>query len=232
LIYIRLTCNANAAGHQKKYFLLGNQNIDNTLIVSETSLASIPRYKFHINSWYLGDDFMIYGTDVFTITVANLIKSGYIRITKENVKTYKAFGIAIWTNADYLIQLSKRPHDSYLIGWLEEKILEQFKYSNLNNLDLIIYDVLNEMFEGNHNLTNPGKCFVLEILKHQRINLFKFKHKKSWISNSVALWYNENSINQVKPRVFKVGDFNLAEIEISMLRKIINAQFKKFQNLD
>jgi hypothetical protein len=211
--------------------LLGDQKIDDTLIVSETSLAFIPKNKFHVTSWYIFDEFMDYATDVFTTTVASLIKNGYIRIREEEVKILKTFGIVISTSVDYLIQLAKNPSEKYLVGWLEERIFEQFKYSNLNKLDEIIYGVLNEMFDKDHNLTNPGKIFTLEVLKHQRLNLFEFNQKENWISNSVTMWYNKNSINHFKPRLFKVGDFNIKEIEIMILRKIIKTQFGKFQNL-
>jgi len=208
------------------------QKIDDTLIVSETSLAFVPKNKFHVDSWHIFDEFMDYATDAFTAIVANLIKNGYIRINEEEVKTYKIWGIVISTSVSHLAQLAKKPSEKFLVGWLEEKIFEQFKYSNLHKLDAVIYGVLNEMFNGNHKLTNPGKVFTLEILRHQRINLFEFDYKKNWISDSVTFWYNKGSIQHVKPRLFKVSDFSLEEIKTTMLKEIIKTQFNKFQHFD
>ena len=208
------------------------KKIDDTLIVSETSLAFVPKNKFHVNSWYIFDEFMDYAIDAFTATVANLIKNGYLRVNEEEVKTYKSWGIVISTSVSHLIQLAKKPSEKFLVGWLEEKIFEQFKYSNLNKLDAVVYGVLSEMFDGNSSFTNPGKVFTLEILRQQRINIFEFTHTKNWISDSVTFWYNKNTIQSVKPKLFKVSDFTLEEIQMTMLRKIIKTQFRKFQRLD
>ena len=212
--------------------MLDNQKIDDRLLVSETSLAYIPRDKFQVNSWIIFDEFMVYATDLFAATLANLIKIGYIRILDEEVKSFKPLGITISTNTNYLIQLTKKPSNEFVVGWLEEKIIGQFKYSTHNNLDTLINETLSEIFDNNHNLTNPGKVLVLEIIRNQKIKLYDFNHKKNWISNSVTMWYSKNSDNHLKPRVYKIEDFTLSEIDASVLTKIVSSQLRKFQNLD
>jgi hypothetical protein len=175
---------------------------------------------------------MDYAIDVFTTTVASLIKNGYIQIKKEEIQSFKALGVPIWTNVNYQIQLTKKPTEEFVVGWVEERIFEQLKYCTHNYFDEIVNGVLNDIFGENHNLSNPGKVFTLEILKHQRIDLYEFDYEKSWISDSVSLWYNENSFTHSKPGVLTLGDFNSDEIEIMKLRKIIGSQFMKFRNLD
>jgi hypothetical protein len=210
----------------------GEQKIDDTLIVSETSLAYVPEKKFHVNSWHIFDGFIDYAIDVFTTTVASLMKNGYLRIKEEEIKSFKAFGVSIWRNINYQIQLTKKPSEEFIVGWVEERIFEQLKYSTHNYFDVIVNGVLNEVFDKNHNLTNPGKVFTLEILRHQRINLYEFNYENSWISDSVTLWHNKNSFTHIKPRVLTLVDFSSDEIEIIKLRKIIASQFRKFRNFD
>lgn len=175
---------------------------------------------------------MVYATDVFTATVANLIKNGYIKILEEEIKAFKPLGITIFKTVTYSIQLAKKPSEEFIIGWLEEKIIEQLNYSNHNKLDKVIYETLNGIFNNNHSIANPGKILVLEIIRNQKLNLYEFDHKKNWISNSVTLLYNKNLGNRLKPRIYRIEDFTLSEIEIGVLRKIVNSQVKKFQNLD
>lgn len=212
--------------------LSDDQKIDDTLIVSEISLAYVPKKKFRVNSWGISDEFMNYAINVFTTTVASLIKNGYLLIKEEEIKSFKILGVPFWTNLNYQIQLTKKPAEKYVVGWLEERIFEQFKYSSHNYFDVIINGVLNEIFNQDHNLINPGKVFTLEILRHQRINLYEFNYENNWISDSVTLWYNEDSYNHIKSRILILDDFCSDDIEKNKLREVIGSQFKKFQNLD
>jgi hypothetical protein len=212
--------------------MLDNQKIDDSLLISETSLVYIPRDKFQVDSWVIFDEFMVYAANVFTTTLANLIKAGYIRILEATIKTFKPLGITISTTTNYSIQLAKKPPKEFVIGWLEEKIIEQFNYSNNNKLDTIIYDTLSEIFHANQKVANPGKVLVLAIIQHQKLNLYNFNHKKNWISNSITLWYNKDLYSQLKPRIYKIEEFVLPEIEISVLKEIVSAQLGKFQHLD
>lgn len=207
------------------------ENIENdSLIVSELLLAYIPKNKFNTGSWSILDKFMDYAINVFTTTVESLIKNGYLRIENKEVKTFKIFGIVVWTRVSYPVRLVRNPSEKNLVGWLEEKIFEQFKYANLNNLDEIVYSVLDIIFDNDTQLTNPGKIFTLQILKHQRIKFFEFDQGAGWI-NSVTVWRNENASNQFKPVLLNISECKLEGIESYQLREIISAKFKKFQDL-
>jgi hypothetical protein len=210
----------------------GEQKIDYALIVSETSLAYIPTQKFHANSWYIFDGFMEYAIDVYTASVASLIKNGYLRIQEEEIGSFRALGFTIWKKINYQIQLTKNPAEEFVVGWVEEMIFKRLKYSTHNYLDVIVHDVLNEIFNEDHHLTNPGKVFALEILKHQRINLYEFNDESGFFSNSVIVWHNNDSFTHIKPKVITLLDFSSEEINIIKLRKIIGAQFRKFRNFD
>jgi hypothetical protein len=207
------------------------EKIENdSLIVSESSLAYIPKNKFNSDSWSILDKFMDYAIDIFTITVESLIKNGYLQIEKKEVKTFKIFGIGVWTRVSYPNRLVKNPSEKNLVGWLEEKIFEQFKYAKLDNLDKIVYRVLNIIFDTDHQLTNPGKIFTLQILKHQRINFYEFDQVTGW-TNSVTVWGNENANYQYKLGSLNISEYKLEGIERYQLRDIISSQFKKFQDL-
>lgn len=207
------------------------ENIENdSLIVSESLLAYIPKNKFNAGSWSILDKFMDYAIDVFTATVESLIKNGYLRIEKKEVKAFKIFGMVVWTKVSYPVRFVRNPSEKTLVGWLEEKIFEQFKYANLNNLDEIVYGVLNIIFDEDTQLTNPGKIFTLQILKHQRIKFYEFDQGTGWI-NSVTVWRNENASYQFKPGLLNISEDKLEGIESYQLRDIISAKFKKFQDL-
>jgi hypothetical protein len=207
------------------------ENIENdSLIVSESLLAFIPKNKFTSDSWSISDSFMDYAINVFTVTVESLIKNGYLRVEKKEVKPFKIFGIVVWTRVSYPVRLIKNPSEKNLVGWLEEKIFEQFKYANLNNIDEIVYRVLNIIFDKDHQLTNPGKIFTLEILKHQRINLYEFDQVTGW-TNRVTVWRNENASYQFRLGLLNISEYQLEGIEQYQLRDIISSEFKKFQDL-
>lgn len=207
------------------------ENIENdSLIVSESSLSYIPGNKFNSDSWSILDRFMDYATDVFTITVESLIKNGYLRIEKKEVKTFEIFSIVVWTRVSYPIRHIRNPSEKNMVGWLEEKIFEQFKYTNINNLDEIVYRVLNIIFDKDHQLTNPGKIFTLQMLKHQRLKFYEFDQVTGW-TNKVTVWRNENANYQFMPELLNISEYRLEGIERHQLRDIISKQFKKFQDL-
>lgn len=211
---------------------LGNKKVDDSLLVSETSLVLIPKDKFQLDTWSMFDEFMIYAADLFTATFANLMQAGYIRVLGEDSKSVKLFGRLFPQKRRFLVQLAKEPESGYLIGWLEEKIMEQLRFSHHNQLNKVIYDTLRIIFEDNHELANPGKVLVLEIIRHQRLHLYEFHLKKTWISNSVELWYNKSNGGVFKPRIYKMEDFVLREMKLSVLRSIVDSQLKKFISSD
>lgn len=212
--------------------MLNNLKIDDRLLVSETSLVYIPRDKFEVDSWRIFDEFMTYATDIFAATLASLINMDCIKVLEKEVKRFGILGITISTNTNYIIQLRKKPSSEFVLGWLEGKIIEQFKHSAHNNLDAVINDTLSEIFDNNHNLANPGKVLVLQILRNQKMNLYDFNHKENLIVNTVTVRYRVYLANPVKPRIYKLDDFSLSEIEISVLRRLVDAKLRKFQNFD
>ena len=205
---------------------------DSDLIASETSLVFAPRKNFTVNAWILSDDFMHYATELLTVTIINLIKNGYMVIEKEKKNSLKFFGKTIFTQINYSIQLVRRPSKNSVIGWLEEKFFAQFKYSGNNYLGSIIYETLNEIFDGNHNHTNPGKVLTLELLKHQKLNLYQFDHKKNFFSNKVKFWYNSQLSNNTTPKLIRLDDLDFEQFEIKDLKRLIKSELTKFQNLD
>ena len=205
---------------------------DNDLIASEISLVFAPRNNFTVNSWVLFDDFMQYATELLTISIINLIKNGYMVIEKEKTNSLNFFGKTILTQINYSIQLVRRPSENSVIGWLEERFFAQFKYSSKNYLGPIIYETLNEIFDGSHKHINPGKVLTLELLKHQKLNLYQFDHKKNFFSNKVKFWYNSQLSNKTTTKLIRLDDLDFKQFEIKDLRRVIKSELKKFQNLD
>jgi len=205
---------------------------DNDLIASELFLIFAPRNNFTVNSWILFDDFMHYATELLTISIINLIKNGYMVIEKEKKNSLSFFGKTILTQINYSIQLVRKPSENSVIGWLEEKFFTKFKYPSNNYLGPIIYETLNEIFDGNHKHTNPGKVLTLELLKHQKLNLYQFDHKKNFFSNKVKFWYNSQLGNKTTPKLIRLDDLDFKQFEIKGLKRVIKSELTKFQNLD
>ena len=205
---------------------------DNDLIASETSLVFAPKNDFNVNSRIMFDDFMPYATELLTLSIINLTKNGYMVIEKEETNSFKFLGKSIFSQINYSIQLIRWPSDNSVIGWLEEKIFARFKYSRNNYLGPIIYETLNEIFDGKHNHTNPGKVLTLELLKHQKLNLYQFDHKKNFFSNKVKFWYNPQSSSNTKPKLIRLDDLDFKQFEIKDLKRVIQSELTKFQNLD
>ena len=115
------------------------ENLENdSLLVSESSLAYIPKNKFNSDSWSILDRFMDYATDVFTITVQSLIKNGYLRIEKKEVKTFKIFGIVVWTGLAIQFDLSRIHQKKIWSDGLKKKYL--------NNLNMVTLITLMKLF--------------------------------------------------------------------------------------
>jgi hypothetical protein len=218
--------------NESKSFIEVTDQPDNALLTSEISLVFAPKNNFTVTSWIIFDDFMHYATEVLTISLINLIKNGYMAIEKEETYSFKFLGKSIFTQINYSIQLIRRPSENSVIGWLEEKIFAQFKNAGNNDLGPIIYETLNEIFDGNHKHINPGKVLTLELLKHQKLNLYQFDHKKNFFSNKVKFWYNSQLSNDTTPKLIKLNDLDFKQFEIKELRRVIKSKLTKFQNLD
>lgn len=202
------------------------------LIASEISLGFAPKNNFTVNSWILSDDFMHYAIELLTVTMINLVNNSYMVIEKEETNSFKLFGRSIFTRINYSIRLIRRPSENSIMGWLEEKIFAQFKYPGKNYLGPIIYETLNEIFDGNHNHTNPGKVLILELLKHQKLNLYQFDHKKNFFSNKVEFWHNPQLSNNTTAKLIRPDDLDFKQFEINDVKRIIKSELTKFQNLD
>jgi hypothetical protein len=206
--------------------------IDPSLLSSETSLAYIPKEKFELDSWHFLDDFMNYAIEVFSVTVASLIQHGYLQITNKHLKTSTFLGIPISTKIDYEIQRTPSSVEEYVIGWLEERIFYRFQYAQTNHLSKLIYEILNEICRGEQNNPNPGKIFILEIIKHQRLNLYDYHQKANWFSNRIVIKLNQSAWDQIRLTPITKDDLNLPEMDFVVLQKIISRQLNRFQNLD
>lgn len=205
--------------------------INENLLVSELLLAFIPAKRFQVDSWSLWDKFIVYAAELFTTTLANLIQSEYLRIEQGEIKTVRILGIPVSKRAEYFVTIEKRPESNYIIGWLEEKIIDQFRYANDNQLQENVYSILYQTFGGEYHI-NPGKAFIIEIIKHQRVHLYEFGYTRTWLSNSISLWRNKNSSVDSMPRFKRIDSFYTGKIEINKLWRIIYREFKKFHNLD
>ena len=193
------------------------------------SLAFVPKDRFHLNSWHLNDGFTSYCIDVVTNTIINLIKSRYIEIVVTS-KPFQLFGITLFERHKYSAILSKKPPNGFTIGWFEEKLFEHCNYISYKSLDATLYELFNDIFDGNQRLTNPGKVFTLELLKHQRMNLFEFKCTKSWILDRVTLWYNQQPMYVIKTGLPQLNGCD--DLEMKKLRKVVSRQLSMFQDLD
>ena len=213
------------------FTLQGTPIIDESFIVSEAALAFIPNNKFNIDSWYIQDDFMIYCTDVFTASIANLVKRKCLDI-EEHPSYVKIFGFKIYTKISYTIRLVKRAPDKILLGWLEEKIFKSFITNSCIFLDEMVQEIFDDILEGNKNLANPGKAFTLALLREQRMHQFEFNYKYNRWSYIVSLWRRTEPMYVIK-NWLSVTDFNdLRYFEEKKINRIIKIQLRKFQNLD
>ena len=209
----------------------GESNIDESLIFSETSLTTLPDTKFKVNSWIINDDFMFYCAGVLAASIFNLAKLGYFKIQPEK-KSIKLLGIALFSQTRYLIQSVKRAPNNVTVGWLEDLIFKCFRLSQFQYLDKMTYEVFHTIFQGDKNLTNPGKVFFVELLKNQRVGLFEFTRKANWLNTSITVWQTKKT-KQI-PSVFLNSTIPawLKRSELKVLRDVIEVQLRKFQQLD
>lgn len=212
--------------------MLKRQILDDALVVSETSLAFAPKNKFHVNSWQMFDEFIDYSINLFTATVLSLVENGFIKISEKEIKVFKPFGMRLYSQKKYIVQLTKKPCDDSVVGWVEEVLFEQIPSSGNCYFDSLVYEALNVIFNGDTNLTNPGKVLIQEILKNQRIKLYEYNINENRISNAVSFGYTSNTNNNVKPRLFKLSDFNSEIRQTKKIKRLISSQLLKFKHID
>jgi len=204
----------------------------NSLLTSEILLLQIPRAKFNADSWQICDEFMNFAVELISSTFVSLISSGYLFILEKERKPFKALNLTIWTNEKYLIKLQEKPREAEFTGWFEDKIFKQFTFSNSCYLDKIVYNVLNDILNKNHNHINPGKVFLLEIVKNQKLNILKFNQTTKWFSNYITIALNNNLETNFKKHQLRTDNLNLMDNEILFIKKTVKKQLNKFQNLD
>lgn len=206
--------------------------MNTSLINSEISLLLIPNTKFDPNSWHLFDPFIKFAVDIVGVSLASLISNNYLNVITVRNDELIFFGKSLIRNVNYQLQIQKWPDPGEKIGWLEESILNQFQFSEIKDLKYLLYEVLDFVFNGNTNFSNPGKALICEILNHQRLFLFESNQKFSLFGRFNQIVLQRKTLYEINPKIHRLEDFPLHEIEISKFRKIIKRQLIKFQNLD
>ncbi|ULQ55071.1 hypothetical protein KJS94_10510 [Flavihumibacter rivuli] len=205
---------------------------DDSLLTSEILLAHIPRKRFQVDSWQIFDPFMSYAVDNFSMSLAGLIKNGYLIVADKRSNQNNILGYPIARKIDYGIRIQKIPPKGQVVGWLEEKILDQYTPVETYSLKELAYRVFNDILNENHDYSNPGKIFIIELCKNQKLNHFEYHQKKKWLSNCFTVQPNPNTSNQYKRHTGKLDYNDIEEIELPAMRKIIRKQLGKFQILD
>ncbi|GAB2666907.1 hypothetical protein GCM10027036_20620 [Flavihumibacter cheonanensis] len=205
---------------------------DTSLINSEISILLIPHTKFNPDSWHLYDPFIKFAVDVLGISIASLVACKSLNLITEATDQFSLFGRSILKSTNHLVELEKWPTQEITMGWLEEVMIDQFKLSPVLNMNIFIHDTLDHVFNGKNDYSNPGKVLILEIIEHQKLNLFKYSKTNSLFTNYTLIDLNRSTLKEINPQIHKLEDFFFPEIEISVLRKKIKKQLIKFQNLD
>lgn len=208
-----------------------DQLIDKTLTASEFFLLSIPKKRFDYDSWTINDRFMKFSVDLVLITYLNLINREYIKV-EETTTPLKLFGFISFTKRMYKLTLLKKVSEIDNMGWLEGLFFKYMENKHQVVFTDIIYVIFKETFEGQSRMTNPGKRFLLEVLKHQRLNLFHVEHVQKLFSYVVKISQNTNHRLDLQEPLFHLNTIRLEERQLNSLRMQIKSQLEKFQDLD
>lgn len=206
-----------------------NKNPDERLLFSELTLAAIPKKKFQLDSWSSIDLFMDYAAELFGFTVKMLIRYGYLDIIEEQKTPVRFLGIRYSTRIDYLIHHNPKSMKGIELGWLEEKILDQFKSPQINQLSEVVYRIFNDLFQKEHGFVNPGKVFILQLLNHQKLNRFLVEEKSTLLSKQITITANDSQTNNSKEAHVYVNESDQQFIQII---EIISRKLHLFQDLD
>jgi hypothetical protein len=180
----------------------------------------------------LHDPFIKFTIEVIGISIASLVACKSLNIITEATDQLSLFGRSILKSTNHLVKLEKWPSQEITMGWLEEVMIDQFKFSSVLNMNNFIHDTLDHVFNGKNDYSNPGKVLILNIIEHQKLNLFKYSKINSLFTNYTLIDLNRSTLKEINPQIHKLEDFLLPEIEISLLRKSIKKQLIKFQYLD
>lgn len=202
-----------------------------SLLFSEYALAAIPKHKFKLDSWSSLDLFMDFAAELFGFTVKELIAHGYLKITESKKIPVKFLGIRISTRTELLIHRLPKSTKGLTVGWLEEKILEALKSPQTSLLKTTAFTVFTDILHEKDTYTNPGKVFLYELLKHQKLRQFKVEEKNIPLSFSkqIIITANDPDYDSQKERRIYVNESNHQFIAII---EIISSQLYRFQDAD
>lgn len=198
------------------------------LLFSELMLAAIPAKKFNLDSWSSIDRFMDYAAELFGFTIKKLIDHGYLKITESEKIPVKFLGIRISSRTELLIHRLPKTTKGLTVGWLEEKILNTLKSPQKNQLKTLAFTIFHDILCGKDTYTNPGKVFIYELLKHQKLDRFRTEEKKTLLSKKITVIPNE-AISSDKDSHIYVHPSNSLFIEII---SAISSQLHRFQDSD
>ena len=200
-----------------------------SLLFSERTLAAIPKKKFHLDSWSSIDLFMDFATELFALTVRELITHGYLKIVEEHKTPIRLLGIRISNRIDYVIHRLPKSTKGITVGWLEEKILDQLKSPQTKQLKTIAFEVFSAILHDKDSYINPGKVFLVELLKHQKLGRFRIEEKNTLLSKQITIIPNNPLPGNGKEPAIYVNPSNQQFVQII---DSISSQLYRFQDLD
>ncbi|WP_294677070.1 hypothetical protein [uncultured Fluviicola sp.] len=140
-------------------------------------------------------------------------------------------GIRISTRTELLIHRLPKSTKGLTVGWLEEKVLEALKSPQTSLLRTIAFTIFSDILHEKDTYTNPGKVFLYELLKHQKLKRFKVEEKNIPLSFSkqIIITANDPNYDSQKERHIYVNESNHQFIAII---EIISSQLYRFQDAD
>lgn len=202
---------------------------DGSLLFSERALAAIPKHKFQVDSWSSLDLFMDFAAELFGLTIKGLITQGYLEISEEQKTPVKFLGIKVSSRVEYLVHRLPKTTKGLTVGWLEEKILDALKSPQTSSLKTIAFMVFSDILQGKDAYTNPGKVFVYQLLKHQKLDRFRVAEKKTWLTKKIVITSITPLPDDGKGRSIYVNPANKQFVQIIAT---IGSQLRRFQDLD
>lgn len=201
------------------------------LLFSELGLIDIPRRKFHLHSWTTGDEFMRFSTHLLSNILLDLIDKKIFEISIE-YRDIKLFKTKLYTQKTASIILKAHSVESIVIGWIENEFLNIINKENPLPADNLFGELLRSIFPNNAKFINPGKVLVYQILKNQKLQLFEFQEKKSFLSPliSVSLTLSNDSFSN--NLIFERKKSNTPAEYKEIIYKVVKKEFSRFQNLD
>ncbi len=206
-----------------------DKNTNENLLFSELALAGIPKRKFQLDSWSSLDLFMDYAAELFGFTFKMLIRQGYLEIIEEQKTPLRFLWIRYSSKSDYLIHRKPKSTKGIEIGWLEEKILNAFKSPQTNQLSRIVRAILDDILREKSTFINPGKVFILQLLKHQKLNRFRVEEKNTLLSKQILITPSDSQKESLTEGQIYI---HAADEQFIQIIQIISGKLHLFQDLD